>query len=338
MASVKQFSEKKDNIAAIISFIRRNGAVTRMEICKALSLSWACVSDLVARLIEDTVLIEAAYPAKEDAPATKGRTPTLLSLNKRKYFLGVDINNFGIGVTVLSMNGERIASKKWQAKRFSDEHELMLSVCERISEMLANPKDCCGVGVAVEGMRSENGGFLYPMTGGCTSVFPQRVIAEHFDLPVVARHDPECVLYSVAESCGEDCLVIRADTEEIGVAAMKNGKIMELPLELGHVRYRGERLREILHSCTREGNYGEIAEALGYSVANLAMLLGIRKCFLVGEWLKWFDSVSEVFDMAFGTVSERIKYEICVLSDASDGAARLAMAEYPTLNIRRERE
>ena len=52
MASIKQLTEKNDNISAIISFIQRNEKATRMELCKALSLSWACISDLVARLIE----------------------------------------------------------------------------------------------------------------------------------------------------------------------------------------------------------------------------------------------------------------------------------------------
>ena len=52
MASIKQFEERKDNISSIVSFVRINQKVTRREICNALSMSWACVSELVSILIE----------------------------------------------------------------------------------------------------------------------------------------------------------------------------------------------------------------------------------------------------------------------------------------------
>ena len=172
MASIKQFGERRDNISAIVSFIRGRGATTRMEICEALRLSWACVSDLVADLIGDEVLIESA-PSANNVSSARGRIPARLSLNENKYFLGVDINNFGIAVTSLSMNGMQIAFKKWEAKHFKDEKELIRSVCDHISEMLPRKEDCCGIGIAVEGMRTEDGGFRYPMIDGCASVSPQ---------------------------------------------------------------------------------------------------------------------------------------------------------------------
>lgn len=338
MASIKQFGERKDNISAIVSFIRRNEATTRMEICKALHLSWACVSDLVADLIKDDVLIESA-PSANNASSAKGRSPAQLSLNENKYFLGVDINNFGIAVTSLSINGVQIAFKKWEAKHFTDEKELTLSVCDHISEMLSCKEDCCGIGVAVEGMRSEDGGFLYPMKNGCVSVFPQREIAARFELPVSAKHDPECMLYSVAKPYSEDCIMVRADTEEIGIAAMKHGKILELPLELGHTCYGGLRLRDILHSCAEKGDFCEIIEMLGYSVANLALLLGIQKCYLVGEWTNWLGKdMYSTFESAFKSVCSDAKFEICALADASDGAARLAMSEYPTIKSQNKKK
>ena len=86
MASIRQSGERRDNIAAIVAFIRKNEKATRMDLCKALSLSWACVSDLVASLIEERILIESAQESKR-ASTTKGRTPTLLSLSDEKYFL-----------------------------------------------------------------------------------------------------------------------------------------------------------------------------------------------------------------------------------------------------------
>ena len=147
------------------------------------------------------------------------------------------------------------------------------------------------------------------------------------------------MLYSVANPFREDCMVVRVDTEEIGIAAMKQGKILELPLELGHTRYGSLRLRDVLHSCAKKGDFCEIAEALGYSVANLALLLGIQKCYLVGEWINWLGKdVYVAFESAFKSVRAEAKFEICDLADASDGAARLAISEYPTIKTQNERD
>ncbi len=332
MASIRQLGERRENIASIVSFVRKNGAVTRMEIREALALSWACVSDLAADLIREGVLLESAEVGRAPS-AAKGRTPTRLLLNGQKYFLGVDINDSGIAIARLSMNGETVASKKWAAELFSDEAALAGSVCEKIGQMLADPSDCCGIGVAMEGARTEDGGWGYPMQGGAVSVHPEVFITRCFGMPVSVRHDPECVLYSVA---GEraDCLTVRVD-RWIGIAAMKGGRILELPFELGWTRYGKRRLQDILRSCAREGDYREIAEALGRSVGNLALLIGINACVLAGEITEWIGSVREEFDAAFREVSQHVSYELSDVSDASFGAARLAMAEYPSAKAER---
>ena len=326
MASIKQLTEKNDNISAIISFIQRNEKATRMELCKALSLSWACVSDLVARLIEENILIETAQDTKTGATATKGRTPTLLSLNEKKFFLGVDINDSGIAITTLSIGGKEIASKKWAEEPFSCEEELMRSVCEKIEELMPNSENCCGIGIAMEGMRAADGGWLYPMKQGCISVCPEVFLAERFRLPIAVKHDPECVLYSVARH-KEDCIVVRVD-KWIGVAAMKNGKILEMPLELGWIRYGEQKLQDILRNCAKKGDHLEIAEALGRSIGNLTLLLGINTCFLAGEVAAWLEGLTTVFNTTFRQANKNATCEICAVSDASNGAAKLAMAKY----------
>ena len=98
MASSKQFIEKRNNIASIVSFVRSRVEATRLEIASALSLSWACVSDLVSLLIEQNILFEFKRTAQQGESV--GRTPTYLSLNPEKYFLGVDINDSGFSVAV----------------------------------------------------------------------------------------------------------------------------------------------------------------------------------------------------------------------------------------------
>ena len=329
MASAKQFYERRDNIAAITAFVRSKGKATRMEISSALSLSWACVSDLVSLLMDDGILLESN---ERGSAETRGRAPTYLVLNSKKYFLGVDINDSGIAITLLSLCGDKISSKKWDAELFYDENSLASAVCDKIEKSLTSKEDCLGIGVAMEGGRKSDGGWYYPTPSGVFPFYPDKVIENRFGLPVFVRHDPECMLYAVAESLDIDSMTLRVDTG-VGVAAMKRGKLMELPLELGNVIVDGKKLRKYVYDCNALGicTFAEVhlGEKLGLSAANLAMLLGLKKIYIVGEIIDWFDKISDEFESSFKMVGGDLEYEVSEISDASEGAAKVAMAEYP---------
>lgn len=329
MASIKQLIEKRDNIASIVAYVRSRGAATRMEISSALSLSWSCVSDLTAFLISEGILCELSK-SNCTVSETKGRIPTYLALCEDKYFLGVDINDTGIAITVLALNGKRLGTRKWKSEWLESTEELITSVCRKIEEMMIDDGECLGIGVAMEGMRSEDGTWAYPLACGVVNMRPEVDIEKRLGLPVFARHDPECMLYAAVDSLDADCLVIRVDTG-IGVAAMKNGRILDLPLELGFINVGGIPLRKILKASLKKGDYTVIAHELGIAVGNLSMLLGIKKVFLVGKIIEWLADVREVFDKAFRSVGGCMEYEISNIGDASEGAAKVAMAEFPAM-------
>ena len=331
MASIKQFIERRDNIASIISFVRSKGAATRLEISSGLSLSWACVSDLASLLIERRILTESKKKSGAQQTETVGRTPAYLTLNNEKYFLGVDINDTGISISVLDLCGKKTDYKKWEAELLDDDGELAESVCEKIDVMLKSREGCCGIGVAMQGARSGEDKWIYPVTNRYVQFDPMTVIKNRFSLPVFVRHDPECMLYAVVDNISVDSMTLRVDND-IGVAAMKNGRILEVPLDLGHI-YVGERkLKTILNECDASGDYTEIAEELGLASANLAKLLGLKKVFIVGKIIEWIDGVSVPFDRSFRRVSSRIEYVVSNVVDASEGAALVAIAEYPDLD------
>lgn len=330
MASVKQFVERRDNIASIVSYVRSVGLATRLEISSALSLSWACVSDLVALLIERNVLTESTQKTERSESEARGRTPTYVKLNGKKYFLGVDINDSGIAITCYSIDGAVRERKKWEAENFDDETALTESVCSKIEEMLLDRVDCCGIGVAMEGMRAGSNSWFYPFATGCESFSPVEVLGKYFGLPVCARHDPECMLYAVANDVETDCMAVRIDNG-IGVAAMKSGRILDLPFELGFIRCGGKKLKSILTDAKSSGDYSSFAIELGYAVGNLAMLLGVDRVYIVGEIAEWFDKIENGFKKSFGEVDGRIEYEVRYVTDASEGAARIVASEYPFL-------
>ena len=328
MASIKQFIERRDNIASIISFVRSKGAATRLEISSGLSLSWACVSDLVSLLMEQKILLESKRKSGTAHGDTVGRTPTYLTLNFEKYFLGVDINDTGVAITVLDLNGEKVDYKKWKGEILDNGDELAASVCDKIRCVLKNTEDCCGIGVAMQGSRADGDRWIYPVRGGYVKFDPKAVIENCFSLPVFVRHDPECMLYAVMDNISVDSMSLRVDND-IGVAAMKRGRILEVPLDMGHIYIGDKKLKSILNDSEASGDYTRIAEELGLAAANLAKLLGLKKVFIVGGIIEWFDKVEVLFDASFRRVSPSIEYVVSDVADASEGAALLAISEYP---------
>ena len=127
-------------------------------------------------------------------------------------------------------------------------------------------------------------------------------------------------------------MAVRVDNG-VGVAAMKDGRILDLPLELGGVRIGEKRIVDILREGIAAGDYNEFMRVLGLGAANLAMLLGIKKVFIVGEIVNFFPEYSEVFSGAFNSVSRSVEYVVSTVLEASCGAARVAMAEYPKTTI-----
>ena len=307
---------------------RIKSAYRHVEIASALSLSWACVSDLVSLLIEQNLLFEFKRVSQQGESV--GRTPTYLSLNPDKYFLGIDINDSGFSVTNLGVDGRKTDYKKWVPETFCTTDELAASVCDKISVMLRDADNCLGVGVAMQGARANDGGWYYPIMDKYESFDPRSVIRNRFDLPVFARHDPECMLYAVIDNIAVDSMTLRVDND-IGVAAMKNGRILDVPLDLGHIYVGEKKLKTILNDGDATGDYSKIACELGMASANLAKLLGLKKVFIVGGILKWFDKVENYFENTFRRVSKNIEYIVCDAQDAPEGAARVAMAEYPII-------
>ena len=328
MASKEQYIEKRNNIASIVSYVRSSGEATRIEISTALSLSWACVSDLVSLLIEQRILLESKKRIGAASVEAVGRVPTYLSLNSEKYFLGVDINDTGVAITVLDLNGNKTDYKKWEAELLENEDMLATSVCDKIRFMLKNTEDCCGIGVAMQGARCDENKWMYPLRSGYVKFDTKTVIENCFSLPVFVRHDPECMLYAVIDNISVDSMTLRVDND-IGVAAIKKGRILEVPLDLGHIYVGNKKLKSILNDSQARGDYMRIAEELGLASANLAKLLGIKKVFIVGEIIGWFDKVEKMFDENFRRVSSSIEYVVSNAADASEGAALLAMFEYP---------
>ena len=54
---------------------------------------------------------------------------------------------------------------------------------------------------------------------------------------------------------------------------------------------------------------------------------------MAGEITEWLEGCRDRFDVAFKEANPRGEYKICFVSDASDGAARLALADFPVLHI-----
>ena len=147
MPSEKQYRERRENIAAILTCIRSHGPQSRRQLSTRLELSWGCISELVSLLLARDIL-------REDEPPTatgKGRTPTLLRLNTDLLFLGIDINTSGLSGCVCDLAGGRVAS--FHGKLAGESREAFTdSVITFTQEIIDDHPGICGIGFAMQGI------------------------------------------------------------------------------------------------------------------------------------------------------------------------------------------
>lgn len=330
MPSQKQYTERTDNIRAIFSALRECGSLTRNEISQKLGLSWACVSDLTAMLISEGIAL-ARSPSGEKS--FRGRTPSYLCLSEENCFLGVDINNNGITFRKESAVGELIAVHT-DKREIDTEDALSEIVLSGIEGMLSGfSGKCLGIGVAMQGQRSEATGLWgFPAPGGYIYVDPEKMIGAKFKMPVTVRHDPECMLYAfMGNGERKDTMTVRVDGG-IGVAVMKRGEMLTCPLELGEtVTEGGVHLSElcttakIISSADKTG----ACRALSLAVANLALLLDVERVILCGEAVREYLKLGSFFSDIFSSVcGGKISLSMSEITDAAGGAVSASASNY----------
>lgn len=343
MPSEKQYLERRENIAAILQYIRANGAKSRRQIADDLELSWGCVSELVSILLMQDILKEQEV----EVIKAKGRTPMVLTLNNDICFLGIDINLNGLRGCVCNLSGEKIDS--FEGVLNCDSKEAFVeTVGSFVDEITNKHKEIRGVGFAMQGIfNAKRQVWNFPAKPNFEVHF-KNDFAHRLSLPFLVEHDPNCILYGCLDTTCNNTMVVRLDSG-IGAAIYTNNAFLKNDLlEIGHivVNEQGERLHDKVSIKAMEKACGksidicdsaaqhffeDVGKYLGITLGNVCNLFALDKIVICGDITNYYPLFSTTLMQYYTrTAISTQKAEIAAINvtDAAYGAAKMAIDKF----------
>lgn len=342
MPSQKQFLERKENIFSIIECLRVSPNISRRQLSQELHLSWGCISELTSILLDNNIVIE-----KTSTSSGKGRTPSLLTLNRRIHFLGIDINKMGLKGAICNLYGEKIAEYNSEFD-YNSKSIFIKSILDFINKIIKEDTNIYGMGFAMQGIHNfKEDTWSFPAEKEILIDF-KTDFAPKIDVPFFVEHDPECILRgSINRRKDANSLLMRLD-RGIGAVMFKgNSPSKESLLEVGYliVGENGERLHELSTLSAIEKKLGkklneipnlntakmhfEIAgRHIGTTLGNICNLLPVDEIFLCGEMVLYYDMFSEALQQYYKEAvlpDQTAQISVVHITDAAFGAAKSAM-------------
>lgn len=175
------------NRALVMQTLYRAGQQSRADIARETGLTRVTVSDLVAELIGDGLVIETGQ--REDA--RPGKPATLLDLNREAFqIIGIDLSDHAtFRGAVLDLDGQVLsrAELPLDAATGADAAALVVSLAEQLIAAATLP--VLGVGVGSPGVVDLAGVVLSAPNLGWENLQLRALLAERFSLPVVVAND-----------------------------------------------------------------------------------------------------------------------------------------------------
>lgn len=235
----------------ILDCVRRNGAISRIDIAEELGISPATITVLSADLMESGLCQDAAETVA--APNKRGRPKTLLQLNPDAvYACGVKVSLHQISVSITDFCGGVVHSHTQPVRLKGESAQEIANVCaELVTSSVAaagiDESRLTGVGIGVPGFISYPDGIVYwsPVfgNGGGGGVSFKTLMAERLDFDVLVDNDAN--LATVAEHWfgygrGMDDFVVVTVEHGVGMGMYANGRLVRgmrgFSGEFGHTK------------------------------------------------------------------------------------------------------
>ncbi|AOS62575.1 ROK family transcriptional regulator [Actinoalloteichus hymeniacidonis] len=178
------------NRGVVLETIRSSGSISRVELTALTGLTAPTVSNIVRRLIDDELVIEAGQ-----GRSTGGKRRTLLTLNPDAcYAVGVRIDPRGAVCVVVDLAGRVVAAARLQDSGTTPE-EIIRGVAEEIGALLDSAgidiERVIGVGVAAPGPLDHGRGVVLdpPNMTQWHDVALRDELAAALNLPVMIDND-----------------------------------------------------------------------------------------------------------------------------------------------------
>ena len=175
------------NRSLVLQTLYRLGQLSRADIARQTGLTRVTVSDLIAELIGETLVVELGQ--REDA--RPGKPATLLDLNRDAFqIIGLDLSEYAtFRGAVLDLDGQILnrAELPLAGSTGDDAVAKVLALAETLIAKATRP--VLGIGVGSPGVVDLAGVVLTAPNLGWTDRALQRELAVRFSLPVVVIND-----------------------------------------------------------------------------------------------------------------------------------------------------
>ncbi len=250
---------RKLNTCLILDRVRREEAISRADLARALSISKMTASSIVSDLLERGLLVEDS--ASSHASPSGGRPPVLLSLDTRKNLVvGIDVGTTTTALILGNLKGETLRRMRVPTRRNREVGSIADQIEELLPRLLASadlpkPKErILGVGVSVAGLVDKWTGYVkFSPDFNWRNVYFKKILEERLELPVVINN---CTRVA---ALGEMWYGAAKDARTffyvnvgygIGSAIVINRRLYEHNSEFGHINVTN---REVKCDCGKFG-------------------------------------------------------------------------------------
>lgn len=176
------------NRASLLQRLFRQGPLSRADLAREIGLTKVTVSNLVAELIDEAILVDIG---PDDRPGVPGKRPTLLRIcEDGRNIVAVDLTREGhLSGAVMTLTGESMDRRRHdQPLQSGDEGvDELTRFCEGL--IAASAAKVLGVGVASPGVISPTGTIVRAPKRGWFDLPLQDILAERLGLPVSVAND-----------------------------------------------------------------------------------------------------------------------------------------------------
>ena len=176
------------NRSLVLQTLYRAGQQSRADIARGTGLTRVTISDLVAELILESLVIETGQ--REDAKRP-GKPATLLDINRSAYqIIGIDLSEYTIfRGAVLDLNGHVVHSAEvpLAGSTGADATAKVVSLAESLVRKTTLP--ILGIGVGSPGVVDLAGVVLSAPNLGWAAEPLRQTLADRFSVPVVVAND-----------------------------------------------------------------------------------------------------------------------------------------------------
>ncbi len=182
---------RSHNLALVLQTLYRSGSISRADLARATGLTRVTISDLVAQLIGDDLVVELGQRTPSSHGARPGKPATLLDINRGGFqILGLDLSDHAVlRGSVLDLDGNIIERREVRLENASGTAvvDKVIALTRELIAAAAVP--ILGIGVGSPGVVDLGGTVISAPNLGWSDLPLQALLEDATGLPVLVAND-----------------------------------------------------------------------------------------------------------------------------------------------------